>query len=326
MTAPRISVLLPVRDGLPFLDAAIASVLAQFFTDFELLVIDDGSRDGSAAAARAFRDPRIRVLAAGGHGMAHALNVGLAEAMGDLVARQDADDLSHPDRFARQVAFFDAHPDVDVLATCADFVGGEGSPVDTPWTRAVRAQWDAALTPDAIARLMPLTCCFVHGTVMIRRAALAEVGGYRAELPVTQDYDLWLRLLPAHRFAKLPDALYTFRLHGAQASTVKLAEQRRQAVAAKLRYLRRVTGRGGPLRAWIVDRTAGTDHYRAALGEAGLVEVGDDGPWDVAIVTDFSRVDESLDRIASTLGPASTRRVGNFLLRQSAARVAEVLS
>ena len=315
MTRPRISVILPVRNGLPFLEAAIASVLAQSFADFELLVIDDGSTDGSAGVARAFGDPRLRVVAVEGRGLARALNVGLAEAAGEFVARQDADDVSHPQRFARQVAFLDANPRVGLLATRTAFVDAEGAPADTPWTRAVHGQWDAALAPDAIAALMPLTCCIVHGTVMARREALGAVRGYREDLPVAQDYDLWLRLLPHHQFAKLPEPLYTFRLHGAQTSADSHAEQRRQAIAAKLRYLRGVIHRAGLVRAWIVDDTPGAAHYRAMLAEAGMVEVAEDAPWDVAIVTDFAHLDERLSHVEARVQPAPTIRTGNFLLR-----------
>lgn len=315
MTRPRISVLLPVRNGKPFLEAAIASVLAQSLADFELLVIDNGSTDGSGGAALAFGDPRIRLVTAEGRGLARALNIGLAEAAGEFVARQDADDVSHPERLARQAAFLDANPSVDVLATRAAFVDDRGAPADTAWTRAVGRQWDAALAPDAIARLMPLTCCLVHGTVMARRAALRAVRGYREDLPVAQDYDLWLRLLPRHQFAKLPEPLYTFRLHGAQMSAAAHAEQRRQAIAAKLRYLRGVIHRAGLLRAWIVDDTPGAAHYRAMLAEAGMVEVAEDAPWDVAIVTDFARLDERLSDVEGRVRPAATIRTGNFLLR-----------
>ncbi|MEW6320990.1 MAG: glycosyltransferase [Acidobacteriota bacterium] len=313
--APRVSVLLPVRNGLPFLRASLQSVLAQSFADFELLVLNDRSTDGSEAAARMVNDPRVRVIGTEGRGLAHALNVGLAEAAGAYIARHDADDLSHPERLARQIAFLDTYTRVDVLATRVHFIDADGAPIVTPWTAAVAAQWDAALAPDAIANLLPLTCCLVHGTVMARRDVLVEAGGYREDLPVAQDYDLWLRLLPRQRFARLPERLYSFRLHPGQASRAEADRQRREAVRAKLRYVARRYGCLQGSRAWIADEGPGAAIYRELLPEAGWIEVGAHDAWDIAIFTDFSTLDARMSAVDARGWPSHTSRVGNFLLR-----------
>ena len=236
---PKVSVLLPVRNGMPFLPAAIDSVLHQTFDDFELVAIDDGSTDGTAEYLQGLADRRVRVLSSPAAGLALALNAGLAVARGSYVARQDADDWSAPDRLARQVAWLDDRPDVDVLATAASFVDERGETVDSSWTRAVHAQWDAALSPEQIARLMPLTCCIFHATVLARTALLREAGGYDQATVPAEDYDLWLRLLPEHRFARLPERLYTVRMHAESSSAVRRAEQTARVIEAKLRYVRR---------------------------------------------------------------------------------------
>ena len=192
---PRVSILLPVRNGMPWLPAALEGLWRQTFADFEVLAVEDGSTDATAAELARQTDRRLRVLPTGGVGLAKALNHGLAHARGALVARHDADDLSHPERLARQVAFLDAHREIDVLATAADYIGPDGEPVDDDWVRTVRRRQDVATTPEQIARLLPVTCCITHGSVMTRMAVLRGAGGYRDEFVPADDYDLWLRLL-----------------------------------------------------------------------------------------------------------------------------------
>src|SRR4051812_6980517 len=116
MSMPRLSVLLPCRDGARTLGMALASVLAQTFADFEVLLLDDGSTDDSLRITRSFGDSRIRILSDGEHhGLVRRLNQGVRAAAGEYIARMDADDVSFPTRFARQVEFLDAHPRVDLL-------------------------------------------------------------------------------------------------------------------------------------------------------------------------------------------------------------------
>jgi glycosyltransferase involved in cell wall biosynthesis len=294
---PRVSVLLPVRNGMPWLPAALDSVWRQTFTDFEVLVVDDGSTDGTAAELTRHTDPRLRVLPTSGVGLARALNHGLAHARGTLVARHDADDLSHPERFVRQVAFLEAHPDVDVLASVADYIGADGAAIDSDWVRTVRRQHDAATTPEQIARLMPVTCCITHGSVMMRAAVVRGAGGYRHSYVPADDYDLWLRLLPRYRLAKLPDPLYCYRLHADQLGARARDRQTYHAIRAKLQWLRRVEP-GLPVDARLAasGSTPGDDLYTRAAPEAGFAPVGPDDDWDVLALTDFARLEAPLAR------------------------------
>ncbi len=231
--ATRVSVLLPVKNGLPYLHDAISSLTAQTHPDVEILVIDDGSDDGGPQELSAQALSHVRVIKSNGQGVAAALNTGLRAATGAYVARQDADDWSHPERLARQYEYLLRHTDIDILATCAEFVDREGRLVET--TR----EEDAVQTPEALAELLPLTCAMTHGSIMARRDVLRETGGYRPQAVYAEDYDLWLRLLPRTRFAKLPTRLYTYRLHDTPSSPQYQDIKLRSMIRAKLEFLLR---------------------------------------------------------------------------------------
>lgn len=226
--SPAISVLLPVRNGVEFLPTAVKSVLAQTDGDFELLVVDDGSTDGSGAVAEAFRDPRIRVLRNDeSQGVAGALNRGLSEARGRLVARLDADDRCHPERFERQRRFLDAHPEVGVLGTAHDREDASGASL---------GQVFLPTDHDAIIFAMPFGNPLAHPSVMFRREVVERAGGYkvvRPPVPFPEDYDLWLRLADSTRFANLPEPLVTLVKHVGSVTSV-WGQERTFLVAAEL--------------------------------------------------------------------------------------------
>lgn len=313
--------ILPVRNGLPWLPGVFASLYAQTRRDFEIIVVDDGSVDGTGAWLRRERDPRLRIVAGPGRGLAVALNVGLDHAAADLVARQDADDLSHPGRLERQVSFLDEHPDVSVLATCADYIGPDGELLDNDWTRTIRSQQDVATTPEALADLLPLTCGLVHGSIMMRASAVRAVGGYRDDYPVAEDYDLWLRLLPDHRFAKLPDRLYSHRVHPRQSSGEQAAIQRESTVGAKLAFVRRACPWLPPEpRMLIADDTRGTAVYRKLAPRCGFRPIsgqnGEGGPeWEVLVVTDFASLGTAAARLHREIESKRVVRLGNLFVR-----------
>jgi glycosyltransferase involved in cell wall biosynthesis len=203
---PLISVILPVKNAVPTIDSALHSVLTQTCPTFEVLAIDDGSTDGTSeklhAAARG--DPRVRVLSGSGSGTTAALIQGMASARGTFVARQDADDLSMPERFDRQVAFLDEHPGVCAVGTAALVVNEGGQYV---------GQFPARHGPSAVrAGLRNALITPVHGSMMMRRDCLAEVGGYRAAFMASQDFDLWTRLLERWDIDNLREPLYHWRV------------------------------------------------------------------------------------------------------------------
>jgi glycosyltransferase involved in cell wall biosynthesis len=179
-----VSVVLAARDEVASVGRAVESILAQTLEDWELVVVDDGSRDGTADVVAAYGDERIRVLREAARGLPGALNRGIGAARAPLVARQDADDVSLPERLARQARFLEEHEDVAVVGAAWRELGPDGRPV-TPRTRFVPGRLD-----EALVRFNPI----VHTSAMFRREAVAAVGGYDESLPYAADYDLWLRL------------------------------------------------------------------------------------------------------------------------------------
>ncbi len=209
MRGPVVSVLLPFRDAGPALHAAIASMAAQTFTATELLLIDNGSTDqGPAIAAEwAARDGRVRVLHEPRTGIAHALNTGLEHARGTYIARMDADDVSMPERIARQVAHLEAHPAIGVVGTRTAFA----TTVERSSGMAAFVAWqNAILSPHAHYVKRFVDAPVAHPTVMFRRELVQRHGGYDTG-PLPEDHELWLRWMDAGvRFAKLPAVLLTW--------------------------------------------------------------------------------------------------------------------
>lgn len=209
----RVSVLLPARDAASTLDVAVASVRAQTLGDFELLLIDDGSKDATPVrcAAHAHADPRVRVVTTPGLGLVRALNLGLRLARAPLVARMDADDETLPTRLQRSVEALDTDPTLSGVGT-----GVEIFRVDRPVSPNLQAygRWLSSLTtPELLFRDRLIESPLCHPSVLLRRAALEQVGGW-SDGPYPEDWELWLRLLErGHRLRCLPEVLHRWRDH-----------------------------------------------------------------------------------------------------------------
>jgi glycosyltransferase involved in cell wall biosynthesis len=162
MKAPLVSVLLPARNAQPFVDEALQSLASQSYHAFEIIVIDDGSTDGTAEKVQAWtrQDARFKTTRTEGVGVAAALNVGLELARGRLIARMDADDRSHPDRLRRQVDAMAAHAEVGVCGTWARTFGQSSH------------TWRPAGSSARIAAGLVFDAVMIHPTVMIRRELL----------------------------------------------------------------------------------------------------------------------------------------------------------
>ena len=198
---PKVSVILPVYNGALTIERAMRSVLGQTFQDFEILVINDGSRDGTQRVVEeiAIQDGRIILLnQEKNFGLQVSLNVGITRARGAYIARIDADDAwGDPEKLVRQVQFMDEHPNHVLLGTNA-IVVDEG---DQELFRVENPQTDAEIRHCLLARNV-----FLHSSVMIRNSALSKTGGYdeSAASKHIEDYDLWLRLGRIGKIANLP--------------------------------------------------------------------------------------------------------------------------
>lgn len=200
--APRVTVGLPFFQEQRHLGDAIRSVLAQTFTDFELLLVDDGSRDDSLAIARSFDDPRIVVRADGQRRHLPArLNEIVRHARAPFVARIDADDVMHPTRLARQLAVFDARPACDVVGTWAGLVDGEGT---------LFAVAESSPLPPA-PRVALVRGVLAHATILGRTAWFAA-NPYDETLTRAEDRDLWCRTATTATFGVVPECLYVVRV------------------------------------------------------------------------------------------------------------------
>ena len=209
------------------LELAVGSILGQSLEAFEFLILDDGStleetRGALAAAARG--DSRICLLREPHRGLTATLNRGLDLARGALIARQDADDWSEPLRLARQTAFLKRNPETVLVGTAAAMHQQDGGAL---W-RAAKPETHAQIVA-ALRRGNP----FIHGSVMFRREAARKVGGYRAELPCSQDYDFFWRLAEAGETANLAEALYHYRYTAGSVSASRAVEQARAERAAQ---------------------------------------------------------------------------------------------
>jgi glycosyltransferase involved in cell wall biosynthesis len=250
-----ISVLLPFRDAADTIDAALAGLLHGEAL-LEVLCIDDGSVDAGADRVRVWstRDPRVRLLRATGSGLVAALAQGVAAARGGLLARMDADDLSHPRRLTAQHEFLGQHPHVSVVGTRVEAFADDGGPGEG-MLRYVAWQ-NALLTEHDHRRELFVESPLCHPSIMLRREALLAVGGYRDQ-GGPEDYDLFLRLDAAgHAMAKLPEVLLRWR-HRAERATfrdpryslARMREAKAPFLAARVRAsgkTRRVLWGAGP--------------------------------------------------------------------------------
>ncbi|MEX1018363.1 MAG: glycosyltransferase family A protein [Litorilinea sp.] len=228
--APPVTVIMAVYNGERFLDAAMESVLAQDFTDFEFVIVDDGSTDGTLGILQHYaeQDARIRLIThAQNMGACAALNSAFAVARGKYIACMDADDVTLPHRLGLQVAFLDSHPEIDVLGGQIERIDEQGVVKRDPISRPqedILIQW---------------TLCFgnpiPHITVMMRRAVLMAVDGYRQEVgSISGDYDLWRRLSPSARFHILPVIFSQIRRSPTYVTNLssRFADEQKQAVVS----------------------------------------------------------------------------------------------
>jgi glycosyltransferase involved in cell wall biosynthesis len=204
----KVTVLMAVYNGERYLREAIDSILHQTFQDFELTIVNDGSVDRTAEIISSYNDPRIQLIHNDRNlGLTKSLNKGLKLARGQFVARQDADDISEPERLAKQVDFLEAHPDIALLGTFYQEIDDLGKKVSehTLPCDCTKIRWDLLFyTP------------FVHSSVMFRKSIVIEkIGLYNENFSYAQDYDYWCRIALSLKVANLSVCLLRYRLNPA---------------------------------------------------------------------------------------------------------------
>ncbi|HWU01971.1 MAG TPA: glycosyltransferase family 2 protein [Novosphingobium sp.] len=262
--SPRISVALSVYNGERFLAEAIESVLGQTMGDFEFLVIDDGSTDGTPAILRSYAasDARIRPIIRENRGLIASLNQLLAEARAPIIARMDGDDVCLPQRFERQLAFLDAHPEYGVVGCRTEDIDEHDRqwPCDGRWHPDTHEDFLAAIDAEA-----PLLC---HPSAMFRRDVVLGVGGYHAAFRHCEDLDLWLRLVAVTRIGNVPERLLRYRHYGDQVSSRHATEQQIGAAVARIAYQERRAGRPDPTET--LEHLPPVDELDALFGREGI--------------------------------------------------------
>ncbi|HIJ88682.1 MAG TPA: glycosyltransferase [Desulfuromonadales bacterium] len=214
---PAISILMPVRNEEQYLRATLDSIYRQTFTNWELIAVDDGSNDGTAAILfeASHGDARVTVIRRDGGGLVAALNSGLAACQAPLLARLDGDDICHPRRLELQAALLDAQPEIGLVASAFRHfprTGLKQGMIDYE-------SWQNSLTDHALViRDLLVESPFVHPSIMTRRSIMTGLGGYQ-DNGWPEDYDLWLRMAAAGvRFARLPQNLLFWRDHPERAT------------------------------------------------------------------------------------------------------------
>lgn len=211
---PELSIIMSVYNSEDTIQAAVRSILDQTFTDFEFIIVDDGCSDQTIPLINELTDPRIKLITNEVNiGLARSLNKAIAASTGRYIARQDADDVSLPERLEKQVEFLNTHPDVTLLGTTRGTLDETGKMIST------KTKLENPCHDDFIKRN-----CLVHGSIVIRREALIEVGGYNELFRFSQDYELWLRISKTHKVMNLQEPLYGVRRHGNRVTLTKMAQ------------------------------------------------------------------------------------------------------
>jgi glycosyltransferase involved in cell wall biosynthesis len=202
--AAKLSVIMSAYNSSETIERAITSILGQTFSDFELIVLNDGSTDETEEKVLAFSDERITYLRLEHAGLTKALNLGIAQAQGDIIVRHDSDDWSESDRFAKQVLCFENDDDLSLVASWHNVVDDEGVYLGLKSTAA---------DDESLKSMMRWRNPLCHGSVAVRKSALEAMGGYNEQLLFSQDYDLWLRMAArGMKFACIAEPLYNYSI------------------------------------------------------------------------------------------------------------------
>lgn len=260
--SPKVSVVMAVWNGEKYLRQAIDSILAQTFTDFEFIIVDDCSTDATTQIIQGYDDERIQFATNEENiGLTRSLNKGLALARGEYIARMDGDDVSQPERLAKQVAFMEANHEVGACGTWAQDIDQGG--------KVIRNR--EALTGDELDSFYWRVSPLIHPTAMFRFTS--SVGPWYDEtVPVAQDYDLWLRIRAGQRLSNLPEYLLLYRVHDESITAAKAQKQFHSAYDA---FCKHIAGNKIPYEAFLAlhGDPKGIDPLRRAVATLRLARI-----------------------------------------------------
>lgn len=223
---------MPAYNAEKYIHEAIRSVLNQSFTDFELLIVNDGSTDQTPAIIASFQDNRIKVIHQENQGVALALNKGLQHACAAYIARFDADDICYPDRLQIQYDFIRSNPDYSIIGSAVDYIDESRNHIFT--------YQPAAYSDEEIRALHIHICPFIHSSVMYKKEAIIEMGGYNEYAYTFEDHLLWANMLKREKACNLHHVLIQVRLNPA---SITIDEKWRPVLFRKIKYdaLRKLT-------------------------------------------------------------------------------------
>lgn len=203
---PKVSVIMSVYNQETYLKDAIESILNQTFTDFEFIIINDGSTDKTKEIIENYQklDSRIKIINQKNQGLTKSLNKGIFVSQGEYIARMDADDISLPQRIEKQAIFLDSHPDVGMVGVWAELFSDN--------IPCITKSCFVSDFEKISEYLVSTGNCFVHSSVMVRADIIKKLGGYDERLVKSQDYELWLRLIAVSKVAIIPEILHRHRI------------------------------------------------------------------------------------------------------------------
>lgn len=233
---PKVSVLLPVFNSEKYLRDSIDSILAQTYTDFELVIVDDGSTDATPEIISAVKDPRVRTLKNESNlGLQKSLNRAISTCSSEYLARHDADDISHPDRLRLQADFLDRNPHIAVVGSAAEWINEDGKScgMERYPTNEVDLRWGLLFAWGIL-----------HPTVMMRRSVIVNEGGYSEDpaVSVVEDLELWSRVMLRHGITNLGDCLLRYRLNSSSVTARHRERHQRQLEAESVSNISRLLG------------------------------------------------------------------------------------
>lgn len=228
---PKVSIIMAVHNGLPYLQSAVDSILRQTFTDFEFIIVDDASTDGSLTILRSYLDKRLRIVKnLNQSGLARSLNRAIRLSRGQYIARMDHDDISRPTRLETQVEFLEAYLSIGVVGTWASTIGERNRQIWRLPTRDSEIRIELLFNPTLI-----------HSSVMFRRKVFTKNHlRYDPSLKRAQDYDLWCQAARKTQFANIDKILLFYRIHQRQVGRQHYAEQLRTANVIRTKQLHKL--------------------------------------------------------------------------------------